>query len=565
MFTQENDLATASEAITLQEVKLGADLFYKITQVQKMRPFFMTIVSDSDHWLFVSSNGGISAGRKNAEYALFPYCTDDKITASAEHTGSKTILRIFVNGTWHVWEPFSIRSEAVYNCQRNLYKSRYGNKIIFEEINHDLAVTFTCEWNSSNRYGLVKKAALENHSANELQVQVADGLQNILPYGTGSDLVNSSSNLANAYKRSELLPETGLGIFALSAIIVDKAEPSEALKANTVWAAGLENPAYLLSVNQLSQFREGEPVQQETDVKGEQGAYFVCSETALAPGAKKNWVMVANVNQSQSAVIELSENIRHNRNLVNELFKDVETGTKNLKALVGAADGIQYAADELYNTRHYSNVLFNIMRGGIFDDHYEVSKTDFTQYVQKANADVFSRNRQLMAQLPEQFSVFVLKEMAAAAGDAHLVRLATEYLPLKFSRRHGDPSRPWNKFTINTRNETDGSKILDYEGNWRDIFQNWEALACSYPAFIEGMIYKFLNASTFDGYNPYRVTKNGFDWETIEPDNPWSYIGYWGDHQVIYLLKFLETAQQHFPRLVNEMMNSSCFVYAQVP
>jgi len=80
-------------------------------------------------------------------------------------------------------------------------------------------------------------------------------------------------------------------------------------------------------------------------------------------------------------------------------------------------------------------------------------------------------------------------------------------LPLKFSRRHGDPSRPWNKFSINTRNENDGSKILDYQGNWRDIFQNWEALAHSYPEFIEGMIHKFLNATTFDGYNPYRVTK----------------------------------------------------------
>ncbi|MEI2710577.1 MAG: hypothetical protein V9E96_16420 [Chitinophagaceae bacterium] len=96
---------------------------------------------------------------------------------------------------------------------------------------------------------------------------------------------------------------------------------------------------------------------------------------------------------------------------------------------------------------------------------------------------------------------------------------------MKFSRRHGDPSRPWNQFSINTRSEVDGSKILDYQGNWRDIFQNWEALAHAYPAFIEGMITKFLNASTFDGYNPYRVTKDGFDWETIEPDNPWTL--YW--------------------------------------
>ena len=43
-----------------------------------------------------------------------------------------------------------------------------------------------------------------------------------------------------------------------------------------------------------------------------------------------------------------------------------------------------------------------------------------------------------------------------------------------------------------------------------------------------------------DGYNPYRITKEGIDWEVEEPDDPWSYIGYWGDHQIIYLQKLLE-------------------------
>jgi hypothetical protein len=149
--------------------------------------------------------------------------------------------------------------------------------------------------------------------------------------------------------------------------------------------------------------------------------------------------------------------------------------------------------------------------------------------------------------------------------DKNFIRLCYEYLPLKFSRRHGDPSRPWNKFSINTRNEIDNSKILDYQGNWRDIFQNWEALAHSYPEFIEGMICKFLNSTTFDGYNPYRVTKYGFDWETIEADNPWSYIGYWGDHQIIYLLKFLEFIENYYPGKIKKYLDNDFFVYANVP
>ena len=95
---------------------------------------------------------------------------------------------------------------------------------------------------------------------------------------------------------------------------------------------------------------------------------------------------------------------------------------------------------------------------------------------------------------------------AAATGDPQLERLCREYLPLTFSRRHGDPSRPWNRFSIATRN-ADGTRILNYEGNWRDIFQNWEALAVSFPGFVSGMICRFLNASTADGYNPYRITR----------------------------------------------------------
>jgi hypothetical protein len=122
----------------------------------------------------------------------------------------------------------------------------------------------------------------------------------------------------------------------------------------------------------------------------------------------------------------------------------------------------------------------------------------------------FLKRRTVLDKLPDVFSFFDLKEIAQQSGDVHFTRLCLEYMPLKFSRRHGDPSRPWNWFSINTRSEKDGSKILDYQGNWRDIFQNWEALAHSYPAFIESMVHKFLNATTFDGYNPYRVTKDGF-------------------------------------------------------
>ena len=353
-------------------VQLNNETFYKISNSHAMRPFFMTIVSDSNHWMFISSNGGLTAGRKNAEFSLFPYYTDDKINQLAETTGCKSIFRIFKDDKNQLWEPFSERQAGIYEITRNVYKNCYGNKIIFEEINKDLEVTFKYEWNSSDEYGFVRKATLQNNSSKDIKIAILDGIQNVLPYGVGSDLQGIRSNLVDAYKKCELEQEVGLGIYALSAIIVDKAEPSEALKANLVWSLGLENPTYLLSSSQLDCFRNGYPLNQEVDVKAEKGAYFMNAEISLSANNEKSWLQVANVNQTVSDVIALSEKIKNNNNLEDELQASIDEGTKNLINLAAASDGLQLSDDPLINMRHFSNTLFNIMRGGIFDDNYKI-------------------------------------------------------------------------------------------------------------------------------------------------------------------------------------------------
>ncbi|MCC5937517.1 MAG: hypothetical protein JJU34_09555 [Lunatimonas sp.] len=530
-----------------------------------MRPFFMSIISNSNHWLFIGSNGGLSAGRKDPDNALFPYYTDDKIIESAEITGSKTILRVQKNGKVHVWEPYSIHFADHFYLTRNLYKNAFGNKILFEEINHDLGLTFQYQWCTSDRYGFVKTSRLINEEPTETFVSLIDGIQNIMPYGVGSALQNQRSNLVDAYKRSELEKESGLGIFALSAIIVDKPEPSEALKATVAWCLGLENAQHLLSSIQLKAFRNGENVSQESDIKAEKGAYFIQKELKLAAKEKKEWVLAADINQNASQIIARTKSILQDPHLMDKVKQDIEAGTQQLMRLNAATDGFQLTSDPLKDTRHFANTLFNIMRGGIFDNNYQIEKADLLNYLAKANFQLFERHKETIKGWPHQMSLTELKQLAQQLEDKDLKRLLVEYLPLKFSRRHGDPSRPWNHFSINTRNEDDGTKVLDYAGNWRDIFQNWEALAYAYPAFIDGMILKFLNGSTFDGYNPYRITKHGIDWEKIEADDPWSYIGYWGDHQIVYLLKFLEFSENYAPEGLGTFFDEDIFVYANVP
>jgi len=204
------------------------------------------------------------------------------------------------------------------------------------------------------------------------------------------------------------------------------------------------------------------------------------------------------------------------------------------------------------------------MRGGVPLRGYEIDVSDFIETLKTFNAGSYELHSQLLDEIGESVPLKEFSQKLRDTGDPDLVRIGFEYLPLTFSRRHGDPSRPWNAFSINIRNE-DGSDNLFYQGNWRDIFQNWEALAHSFPEFTENMIFRFLNASTADGYNPYKITKDGYDWEVPEPDEPWSNIGYWGDHQIIYLLKLLEWSRKFHPGKLDTWMNEGIFTFAEVP
>ncbi|MEO9474765.1 MAG: hypothetical protein ABJG41_04510 [Cyclobacteriaceae bacterium] len=564
LFIGNSEIHNQPDVVSGDFVRIENEEFYKISAYDHMRPFFVSLVSHSDHWLFLSTTGGLSAGRTNANSALFPYYTDDKIEDLSDTIGSKTILRVSKDGRTYLWEPFSARFEGAYALHRNLYKNLTGNKIIFEEHNTDLNLTFRYSWMFSEKYGVIKKSSILNEGAESLEIEILDGLQNIVPYGINSDLQNAYSNLANAYKKNELDEASGLGLFMLSAIIVDRAEPSEALKATTVWSAGLDTDKILLSSQQVNDFRMGEDVSGETDVRAERGAYFI--NTTLQVGADpQSWFIVAEVNQDHADVEKIRHALSSNKNkLVDDLLADVEHGTQSLLHMVGKADGLQLTADKLSVSRHYSNVLFNIMRGGIFDDHYNVEKSDLLDYVQTINKGLTDAHASFFAQFGDSINYVHLIEQAQKTNNPDLIRVCYEYMPLTFSRRHGDPSRPWNRFSIVTKNE-DGSKKRSYEGNWRDIFQNWEALSISYPAYILSMITKFVNASTIDGYNPYRITRNGIDWEVIEPDDPWSYIGYWGDHQIIYLQKLMEVAMAHQPDDLRQQLTEANFVYANVP
>jgi len=543
-------------------VRRDGEFFYKIKNYHAMPPFFVSVVSDSDHWLFLSSTGGLTCGRGNPDNALFPYYTDDKIHDAHSTTGPQTVLLVDRNDKTCLWKPFA-QDASVYDVERNLYKNRAGNKLVFEEINHDLDLAYTYSWASSEQFGFVKHSSLLNIGRVDLPIRILDGLRNLLPYGVNRMLQNDMSTLVDAYKQAEAFHDQSAAVYTMSSTLSDRAEPSEALKATVVWSLGLDKPKLLLSEDQVSAFCAGFPITAETASMGKRGAFYVQSDISLSPAGEKSWYILAAINQGPCEISALFETI--DRGISAPVFEnDFKAGSQRLLQLVGGADGCQMSSDTLSNNRHFSNTLFNIMRGGTFYDAYQFPVDDFLNFAGNWNKRL---RKKFEAELASRGDRYALADVVAAAvdsGDADMERIVLEYLPLTFSRRHGDPSRPWNQFSIDVKNP-DGSDKLYYQGNWRDIFQNWEALALSYPEFVESFISKFVNASTADGFNPYRITKAGFDWEVLNPDEPWSNIGYWGDHQVNYLVKFIEFSNHYHPGKLGAYLEREIFVYADVP
>ncbi len=556
-------------------VKLNGETFYKIENYDFMEDFFMTITSSCDVWNFCWSQGGITAGRKDCDHAVFPYYTADKLSDVKNVTGPYTALAVKKNGSVVFWEPFSSLSATGKdrfikdeNISLNIYKNENGTKVFFEEINGNLNLTFRYGWTSSSRYGLVRNSCIENNSNEAVSFSVLDGCRNIMSACTTADFQNSNSVLLDAYKKTDLNRNGNLALFAVSSVVTDKAEPLEGLYANTCWFSTedkliLSNEApkeFYMNAGDVSKI--GAP----DSLKGKRPSCYIAKEITLGAGKACSWYQVFDTSLTITDIADLEKELSDKASLTQRLEADIEKCNEEMTVLIGQADGIQDTQDATTVMHHRANVMFNIMRGGIFADNGRINAADLIKFTKEKNLSKVEAMTEALSSLDASVNhdVKTVADAIEASGDVQLRRMFTEYLPLNFSRRHGDPSRPWNRFNIKLT-DSEKNPILNYEGNWRDIFQNWEALGYSYPEYVPHFTAKFLNTMTADGFNPYHISRDSLDWEVPDPTNPWAQYGYWGDHQVIYLQKLLELYSKIDRSTLLSNLDSKIYTTSNVP
>jgi hypothetical protein len=555
------DIAAKELEVTGRLIERDGARWYRIDGLERMEPFLTTVVSDSDLWLFASSAGPLTAGRVDGDHAMLPYETDDRLHRAVGRSGPVTLLVREADGRRDVWQPFARRPDAT--CTRAVEKHVLGTALTLEEVNRSWGLRFRATWTPSRTYGWIRTVELTDLAGRVTDVEVLDGLLDVLPAGVDAVTQQLTSNLVDSYRRSETGRWGTLAVYALESLITDRAEPAESLAATAVWSAGLDGAEVHLDERVVEDVRRGEVRTPVELLTGRRGAYLLHGPLAVPSGGSASWFLALDTGLGHAA---LHDRVKvaadpSARELVED---DVVVGVRRVEALLAGADGFQRTADPVADAHHLSNVLFNAMRGGVFPHGDRIPVSDLVDFLRHRNVEVHGRHEEQLLASGPWIALGALHELAEASGDVDLVRLVLEYLPLTFSRRHGDPSRPWNRFTIKVTAD-DGADLLYYEGNWRDIFQNWEALLRSYPRFLPHVVAKFLDASTVDGHNPYRISRDGIDWEVPDPEDPWSNLGYWGDHQIVYLLRLLEGWDGVDPTGLHAWLDRPIFTYADVP
>jgi len=119
VYWSESPIRRVTDGGTGAIVQHDGEPYYRIHNYHVMPPFLVSLVSGTEHWMFVSSAGGLTCGRRNPDHALFPYETDDKIHDSSATTGPITVLLVEDRGKSRLWQPFS-GNLSEYRIERNL-------------------------------------------------------------------------------------------------------------------------------------------------------------------------------------------------------------------------------------------------------------------------------------------------------------------------------------------------------------------------------------------------------------------------------------------------------------
>jgi len=413
-------------------------------------------------WAFYVNRGQAIAsfGTRDKDHAIMEYFPANRSWQNTPLVGFRTFLKINSGKNFIFYEPFAnTLSNHSFNITNRMRISSAELKI--EEENATLGLKTKIEYftiPNDNYGGLTRLITIENTSKTNKNIQLLDGMPQIVPFGTNNWFLKKMSRTIEAWMYINNLKKNA-PFFKLAVDPTDRPEVVHIKEGNFYIGFDLRNnqpklikpivdpqavfgastdlsfPAVYLEKNNFAY-----PKNQVLNSRFP--CAFILSNLELKPGQSKKFYCLAGymlnmdiLNSHLPKITRpgyLEQKQKENRQIINGLQADIQTESGKPEF-------------DLYAKQTY---LDNILRGGY--------PATFTHGAKK--------------------SIFYL-----------------------YSRKHGDLERDYNKYYIQPTYLSQGN------GNYRDVNQNRRSDIWFNPDIKDENIITFFNLIQTDGFNPLVV------------------------------------------------------------
>ncbi|MCD4826342.1 MAG: hypothetical protein K8Q99_01020 [Acholeplasmataceae bacterium] len=518
---------------------------FKQKEYQKQKPFssFLSGVSGLKGlplWAFYVNRGQLisSFGIRNKNGAIMEFFPAN----AAYHYVSKIGFRTFIKIEDKVYECFKEKDE---NQTLEVFQDQVAISQKFEKLNITVKITYFTLPNE-RMAALLRKVEIINHQHDERQIEIVDGLAQILPTGIDYGGYKAVSNLLQSWMETKNTED--YTFYTLRGSTGDQAEVNEISEGNFIHSIASVKPTYIYDYKAL----------------------FLEDSSLETPYAFIHHKLLdqkqTHVNQVPAAMVHYNFKLREEFQFVS-MFGYSETEEKLIEFV--KKTNIRYFLDkELENKQIHDEITSSIE-----------TKTNFPIY------DAYLKQ-------------CYLDNVLRGGYPIQLETKDNEVTYYVYSRKHGDLERDYNFFNLEPAYYSQGN------GNFRDVLQNRRNDLVFFPNIKTFNVLMFASFIQDDGYNPLSIEGVEFRYEgdthkldqkltdLIEkPYTPGKLLmmiedlnldkllfkkilseskviykasfgeGYWEDH-FTYLLDLIEGFESIYPDLVEDLLfNQKVTIY----
>jgi len=439
-------------------MKINDSAYFTIDNYQNKRTFSSFLPGIAGKlgipiWAFYVNRGqGIASfGIENKDNAMLEFLPANKSYQSVTTKGFRTFIKFKnKNGDMVIYEPFTKINQSI-NSKMTI--APYSLKI--EEINeqHQLAVKVKYYIIPNENFGsLVRRVTVENLSDQEIEIEILDGLPEVVPYGLTNSALKEVSQTMSAWCRVYNL-DNKMPFYRIKATTNDSPEVRKMEKGHFYLSytetdkvlTPLVDPHLIFGMDTSFQTPIKFIEQDLSDYQGEQltenhfPSALSVHKTRINAGSKTTINSLFGHVENEEKLSEIKNKVRQD-NYLN--IKEAESNSIHSKL----TDKI-FTKSSLPKFDNYSQQTFldNILRGGF---PVNISEEDKSQIY-------------------------------------HI-----------YSRKHGDLERDYNYFHLEASHYSQGN------GNYRDVNQNRRCDNLFNPQVKDYDIKTFVNLIQADGYNP---------------------------------------------------------------